>query len=205
MRKLVFFLGPAGAGKTTLAKALAKKHHTAFFDMDTLSRPAAEAIMALSGLDPIDRDSAVYKVRCRDLGYRLTMDAALENIELGTDAIVVGPFTKETEDPFWLERELSRMDTSVRDVDVRVVYVFLPDNEHYRLRIKERGSALDAWKLENWNEFSSSLALRDIKWNLPISSTLYFDNSGPLSEEKISLLERFVYGEHPYLAVSTLT
>jgi hypothetical protein len=197
MRKLIFFLGPAGAGKTTLAKALAKKHHTAFFDMDTLLRPAAEAIMALSGLDPIDRDSPVYKVLCRDLGYRLTMDAALENVELGTDTFVVGPFTKETEDPFWLERELSRIGTSVRDIDVKAVYVFLPSKEHYRLRIKERGSALDTWKLENWNEFSCSLALRDIKWSLPISSTLYFDNSGPLSEEKISLLVRFVYGEHP--------
>jgi hypothetical protein len=193
MRKLVFFIGPAGAGKTTLAKALAKKRHAAFFDMDTLSRPSAETIMALSGLDPSDRDSPVYKTLCRDLGYRVTMDAALENVELGTDAFVVGPFTKETEDPAWLELELSRINASLLEVETKVVFVSLPDEQHYRLRIQERGSELDIWKLKNWNEFSRSLVVRQIKWNLPDSSILYFDNSGPLSEDKILNVERFVY------------
>src|SRR5665647_307340 len=106
MPKLVFFLGPAGSGKTTLAKTLIEKHHAAFFDMDTLARPAAEAIMTLSGLDPNDRDSPIYKQYCRDLGYRITMDAALENLHLGIDAFVIGPFTQELEDPLWLEQEL---------------------------------------------------------------------------------------------------
>ena len=100
MRKLIFFIGPAGAGKTTLAKAWAHKHGGAFLDMDTLLRPAAEAIMTLAGQDPNDRDSPTYKTYCRDLGYRITMDAALENLELGLDAIVVGPFTKELADPY---------------------------------------------------------------------------------------------------------
>lgn len=95
MQKLIFFVGGAGAGKTTLAKALAKRRRAALFDMDTLSRPASEAIMILSGLDPSDRDSPVYKSNCRDVGYRLTMDAALENVDIGTDAVVVGPFTRE--------------------------------------------------------------------------------------------------------------
>ncbi|CAG7654750.1 AAA family ATPase [Paenibacillus allorhizosphaerae] len=193
MRKLVFFLGAAGAGKTSLAKALARRHRAAFFDMDTLLQPAAEAIMTLSGLDPNDRDSPVYKTRCRDLGYRVTMDAALENLELGTDAFVIGPFTKETGDPSWLEQELSRIGASLRDVDVKVAYVFLPDEEHYRRRIEQRGRPIDAWKLDNWSEFSRSLALREIKWPLHEASILYFDNSGPLTEEKISRIERFVF------------
>lgn len=193
MRKLVFFIGPAGAGKTTLAKALAKKRRAAFFDMDTLLRPSAEAIMSLSGLDPDDRDSPLYKARCRDLGYRITMDAALDNVELGTDAFVVGPFTKESEDPQWIERELSRIDASFNDVDVKAVFVFLPNEELYRARIQKRGLTIDLWKLENWDEFSSSLVTRQIKWHLHASSILYFDNSEPLSEENLSLVEQFVY------------
>ncbi|XEC96205.1 AAA family ATPase [Paenibacillus tarimensis] len=195
MRKLVFFLGGAGAGKTTVAKALAMKKRTALFDMDTLTRPAAESIMTLSGLDPNDRDSAFYKSRCRDLGYRITMDAALENLELGTDAFVVGPFTKETGDPLWLEKELARIGAEADDVDVKLVFVYLPNEELYRDRIRQRGSHLDTWKLNNWNEFSRSLHVRDIKWILPDSSILYFDNSGPLTEQKISQIERFVYGD----------
>ncbi|MBP1155029.1 MULTISPECIES: AAA family ATPase [unclassified Paenibacillus] len=193
MRKLVFFIGPAGAGKTTLAKALAKKRRAAFFDMDTLLRPSAEAIMSLSGLDPDDRDSPLYKTRCRDLGYRVTMDTALDNVELGTDSFVVGPFTKESEDPQWIERELSRIGASLNDVDVKAVFVFLPNEELYRNRIQERGLPIDMWKLENWGEFSRSLVTRQIKWHVHASSVLYFDNSEQLSEEKLSLVERFVY------------
>ncbi|WP_276356976.1 AAA family ATPase [Cohnella caldifontis] len=193
--KLVFFVGGAGAGKTTLAKALAGRRGAALFDMDTLSRPASEAIMTLSGLDPADRDSPVYKSLCRDLGYRLTMDAALENVDIGTDAIVVGPFTREIWDPGWLESELSRIGASARDVDVKAVVVTLKDADAYLERIRDRGSALDAWKLEHWDEFSRSLlADREVKWNLPDGSVLYFDNSGPLTDGKIEQLERFVYG-----------
>lgn len=195
MRKLVFFLGPAGAGKTTLAKALVRRRHAALFDMDTLSRPASEAIMTLSGLDPNDRDSDVYKIRCRDLGYRITMDAALENVDLGVNAFVIGPFTRELEDPVWPEKELLRIGASLNDVDVKAILVSLPCEQHYRDRIRDRGLTLDAWKLENWSEFSRSLAVREIRWKLPASSILSFDNAGPLSEEKLRQVERFIYGD----------
>jgi predicted kinase len=194
MPKLVFFLGPAGSGKTTIAKFLVKKHRAAFFDMDTFSRPAAETIMTLSGLDPNDRDSPIYKQYCRDLGYRITMDAALENLQLGVDVFVIGPFTKELEDPSWLEQELSKKDLSLEAVDVKAVFIYLPNDSFYHARIKERGSALDAWKLENWSHFSKSLIRREIKWKLPPTSILYFDNSEPLIPEWQSLIEKFVYG-----------
>jgi predicted kinase len=194
MRKLVFFLGPAGAGKTSLAKELARKRRAVFLDMDTLLRPAAESIMTLAGLDPDDRDSPAYKKLCRDLGYRITMDAALENLELGTDVFAVGPFTRETEDPGWVERELERIGATLNDTDVKALYVHLPDEEHYRTRLKERSSALDVWKLEHWEQFRQSLTRRDIRWPLPDGSILVFDNSGPLTEEKLAVIERFVYG-----------
>ncbi|MNI40001.1 Shikimate kinase [compost metagenome] len=187
-------LGGAGAGKTTLAKALAKRRRMAFFDMDTLLRPAAEVIMAVSGLDPNDRDSSDYKTLCRDLGYRLTMDAALENVELGTDVIVIGPFTKETEDPIWIENELSRIGASLQDVEVKAAFIFLQYDVDYRSRIEERHLIHDKWKLDNWEVFRQSLTLRELKWRLPASSVLYLDNSKPLTGDTISLFERFVYG-----------
>jgi len=195
MPKLVFFLGPAGSGKTTLAKTLIEKHHAAFFDMDTLARPAAEAIMTLSGLDPNDRDSPIYKQYCRDLGYRITMDAALENLHLGIDAFVIGPFTKELEDPLWLERELSKRELSTENIEVKALFIYLLNDSFYRDRIEERGSALDVWKLENWSSFSPSLIRREIKWKLPVTSILYLDNSEPLTLERQWLIEKFVYGK----------
>ncbi|QWU13431.1 AAA domain-containing protein [Paenibacillus sophorae] len=193
MNKLVFFLGGAGAGKTTLAKALAARRKAAFFDMDILLRPAAEAIMTLHGLDPADRDSADYKRLCRDLGYRITMDAALDNVKLDVDSIVVGPFTKEAEDEGWIARELSRIGRSLLDVEVKVVIVSLSDETLYKERITARSSKLDDWKLRNWDDFRSSLVSRTVKWPLPPSSILYFDNSGNDPARAADTIERFVY------------
>lgn len=194
MRKLVFFVGGAGAGKTTLAKAMAKRRGVAILDMDTVLRPAAVALMTQAGLDPSDRDSSFYKTLCRDLGYRITMDAALENIAIGGDIFVIGPFTKETETPDWIEQELSAIGASLVDVDVKVVFVYLQDDKLHYERIVQRGSVLDQYKLDNWSEFSRSLVKRELKWRIPASSVLYFDNSQGLDEQSLASLEQFVYG-----------
>lgn len=193
MSKLVFFLGAAGAGKTTLAKALARRSHAALFDMDTFARPAAEVIMTSLGLDPNDRDSFMYKTHCRDVGYRITMDAALENLELGTDAYVIGPFTRETEEAEWLGKELAIIGATTDQVDVKVIFVSLSNERLYRERIQKRGSALDVWKLANWEQFSQSLVRRDVKWDIPSSSILYYDNAGELSPDKLMEIEAFIY------------
>lgn len=193
MNKLVFFLGPAGAGKTTLAKAVASRRPAAFFDMDILLRPAADVIMSMNGLDPTDRDSAEYKRLCRDLGYRITMDAALDNIGLHSDIFVVGPFTKEAADPGWISRELARIGLTLLEVEVKVVLVGLTDEELYRERIQGRQSPLDDWKFQHWAQFRSSLGSRTVAWPLPASNILMVDNSDPDVEATATAVERFIY------------
>ncbi|SCZ05548.1 AAA domain-containing protein [Paenibacillus polysaccharolyticus] len=191
--KLIFFLGGAGSGKTTLAKALSRKYKAAFLDMDILLRPAAEAIMTLQGLDPSDRDSPEYKRLCRDLGYRITMDAALDNVQLGVDTLVVGPFTKETGTPDWIEQELARIGRSLDNTDVRVAYVYLQNEALYRQRITARQSPLDEWKLANWDAFRSSLDRKRVAWPLPTESIAYIDNSSDDPAIAFAELERRMY------------
>jgi len=194
MPQLIFVVGGAGAGKTTIAKMLASKRKLAFLDMDTLLRPAAVSIMTLQGLDPNDRDSAEYKRLCRDLGYRITMDAAWENITVGMDTIVIGPFTKETDNADWLEQELRNANLSHKEVDIKVICASLGDEEVYRARFQKRGSELDRWKLEHWESFKISLKPRVIRWRLKDDAILYFDNSEALSTERLALVERFIAG-----------
>lgn len=194
MNKLVFFLGPAGAGKTTLAKTIASRRHAAVLDMDVLLRPAAEAIMLQQGLDPADRDSAEYKRLCRDLGYRITMDAALDQLGLLTDVFVIGPFTKEAAEPDWIVRELSRAGLTLQEADVKAVVVTLGSERLYRERIEGRGSALDVWKLKHWEEFRHSLNGRSVSWPLAEGSIGYFDNSNFGEANTADRIEQFIYG-----------
>ncbi|MCL6604938.1 MAG: ATP-binding protein [Paenibacillus sp.] len=193
MNKLVFFLGPAGSGKTTLAKAVASRRKAAFFDMDILLRPAADVILAMHGLDITDRDSLEYKKLCRDLGYRITMDAALDNIGLNTDVFVVGPFTQEAATPDWISSELSRIGRSLLDVEVLVVMIELANEEVYRNRIQGRQSPLDDWKITHWDQFRSSLHSRNVQWPIPSSNVAYIDNSNPDLEATILLVDHFIY------------
>ncbi|MDI4644174.1 AAA family ATPase [Cohnella hashimotonis] len=194
MANLIFVVGGAGAGKTTLAKLVAARRHVALFDMDTMLRPAAEALMTQAGLDPTDRDSEAYKALCRDLGYRITMDAALENVAIGTDAIVIGPFSRELNDPAWLSDELGRAGLDPAAVRVKVVSVFLADESRYKERIAGRGGSLDQWKLAHWERFSLSLGRKTVAWQLPSNAVLYVDNSTASPDRAAEEIERFIYG-----------
>lgn len=194
MGALVFVVGGAGAGKTTLAKIVARRRRMAVFDMDTLLRPAAEALMTQAGLDPRDRDSDAYKRLCRELGYRITMDAALENAALGTDAIVIGPFTRELEEPGWIDGELARAGIARGDVDVKAVSVYLGDASLYKARIAGRGGELDGWKLANWERFSRGLGRKQVQWSLPADAILYVDNSAASPERAANIVEQFIFG-----------
>jgi adenylate kinase family enzyme len=200
MALLLFVAGGAGAGKTTLARALARRCRMALLDMDTLLRPAAEAIMTSAGLDPSDRDSAEYKRLCRDLGYRITMDAALDHLSNGQDAVVIGPFTRELEDPAWLEGDLARLGGGTfqhapEQIEVKVILVYLPSAEQHYERIQARCSKLDQWKLDHWETFSASLVRRKVCWPLPDGAVLEWDNSESLTEERLAVLVQFVYGD----------
>jgi dephospho-CoA kinase len=190
--KLVFFLGGAAAGKTTLAKRLVRRTKAVLLDMDTLLRPAAVALMSQAGLDPNDRDSSDYKRLCRDLGYRITMDAALENLDIGNDVYVIGPFTKETKAPEWIERELAAIGASLRTIEVKVILVSLRSEQLYYERLVQRDSELDRWKLEHWDEFRQSLRPREIKWPIPSQAVLNMDNTEQLTDEAIAGIARFI-------------
>lgn len=196
MLKLVFFVGVAGTGKTTVARKLARRMPAAFLDRDTVGGRFVEKILEMNGLDVNDRDSDFYKKHLRDLEYDTTRDICIENLAAGQNVFMISPFTAELKSKDWLETLLQEAGLSKREVDVKVVVVTLKDMATQKERIIDRCTDRDTWKLEHWDDFKHRVQfVPEVNWEIPASSILEFDNSGELTEEKAEGVYRFVLGE----------
>ena len=193
MQKLVFFVGVAGTGKTTVAKVISNHLPAAFLDRDTVGGRFVEAILEMKGLDKNDRDSQFYKENLRDLEYDTTKDICIENLAAGQNVFMISPFTAELKNKEWIEQVIAAAGLSREQVDVKVIVVTLSDIELQHARIVERQTERDQWKLDNWNQFEQRVQfVPQINWDLKEGSILIFDNSGELTEQKKKQLIDFV-------------
>lgn len=163
MAVALFLLGPSGSGKSHLAKAwireeLSRGNPWALMDKDTTGAVFAPAWMSSLGMDPADRDSPQYRYLVRDKEYEACLHIAQEQLALGINVVLPGPWTKELQ-----EGALQSNDVLGFPADTRLVHVWLdvgPDV--IRARIEKRADPRDAWKLSNWDEFSPRLACPEL-------------------------------------------
>ncbi len=153
--RLLLFAGHAGTGKTTLAKravALLKARSGQdyfFLDKDTAYGAFSSHIMGLLTGNPDDRDSPTYLNNLRDKEYSGLLDIARENLLLGMNVMLVGPFTREImAGKFFRPTELGMPEGT----ECRVAWIDL-DSAEAKRRIEHRNDARDAWKLAHWEEY----------------------------------------------------
>ncbi|GEM01001.1 AAA domain-containing protein [Halolactibacillus halophilus] len=193
MQKVVFFVGVAGTGKTTVAEKTVKHIPAAFLDRDTIGGRFVEAFLNKEGLDPDDRDSGFYKENLRDLEYDTAKDICVENIRVGQNVFMISPFTKELKSNQWMEDLLNKADKTKADVDVKVIVVTLDDIDQQKSRIKGRGTERDSWKLENWTSYENRVNfVPEINWDISDENILIFDNSGDLTDKKVKSVVEFI-------------
>ncbi|KAB8127163.1 ATP-binding protein [Gracilibacillus oryzae] len=193
MQKLVFYVGVAGTGKTTVAEKIAAKIPCAFLDRDTVGGRFVERFLEMNDLDPNDRDSSFYKENLRDLEYDTTKDICIENLRVGQNVFMISPFTAELKNKDWIEEVITASGKTKAEIDVKVVVVTLQDIEQQRNRIEERGTVRDTWKLDNWDQYETRVDfVPTINWDIPQDDILVFDNSGELTEEKVNSLVSFI-------------
>ncbi|USB33728.1 AAA family ATPase [Paenibacillus sp. YPG26] len=193
MQKLVFFVGVAGTGKTTVARKLSMRIQAAFLDRDTVGGRFVEKILEMNNLDKNDRDSEFYKKHLRDLEYDTTKDICVDNLAAGQSVFMISPFTSELKNAAWIEEVVTAAGLTLSEVDVKVIVVTLSDMDVQKERIIERKTERDTWKLNHWDNFKQRVEfVPEVNWNIPASSITVFDNSGELTDAKIEGLYQFI-------------
>jgi predicted kinase len=188
MAKLIFFIGHAGCGKTTISKIIAKQMKAVYLDRDTIGSSFVDKMLSMKGLSPDDRDSYAYHKEFRDIEYEAMFAVAVENLKLGLDTILVSPFSKEVSNPNWINKFLE--DNQLIDIEVKAVSVYLSNADIQRERILARNTSRDQWKLNNWDAYKEKLKPVEVNWHN--IDTLYYDNSLDLSPSQIDTVISFL-------------
>jgi sugar-phosphatase len=95
--------GPAGSGKSTLGRALARRLAAPLLDLDTVTNALLDGLFAATGAAGHWNDDA-HRARVRPARYATLLALAAEQVRVGLDVVLVAPFTAETRDGAAWER-----------------------------------------------------------------------------------------------------
>ncbi|MDO9380495.1 MAG: AAA family ATPase [Nocardioidaceae bacterium] len=130
--------GPAGAGKSTLGSALARRAGAALVDLDTVTNPLLDALREVVAPGGHWNDDALRPV-VRPARYATLRATASAQVTAGVDVVLVAPFTAELAGgPAWDE-----LATALSPAAVTVVWLDASP-ELRAARVRARGEARDA-------------------------------------------------------------
>lgn len=160
--KVFFVIGPAGSGKSSVSKFIARRNGTAYIDKDTATTGFTELLLELHGFDKNERDNnQYYQDVIMPLEYQTILKLCGDNLVLGNSVVLDAPFGKYFANAdFLLE---AQEEHSWPDADKVVVHVQV-DGEAMRQRLINRGLDRDAWKLENWDRFWAKSHAAECAW-----------------------------------------
>ena len=153
--RLILFAGHAGTGKSTLAKKalpliIERTGEDFFFlDKDTVYGAFSAHVMELTTQNPNDRDSPFYLENLRDWEYRGLIDIARENLLLGVNVILVGPFSREIQSGNMFNPEALGVPAQTK---ISIAWIDLQEHEA-KTRMEKRNDPRDEWKLAHWDEY----------------------------------------------------
>ena len=154
--RLILFAGHAGTGKSTLAKKalpliIEKTGEDFFFlDKDTAYGAFSAHVMQLTTQNPNDRDSPFYLENLRDWEYQGLIDIARENLLLGVNVILVGPFSREIQSGRMFDAQALGVPPQT---SIQIAWIDLEESEAKK-RMEKRADPRDEWKLAHWEQYT---------------------------------------------------
>lgn len=161
--KVYFVIGPAGSGKSSVARVLASVTGAAHLDKDTVCTRLTEALLAAAGTDPDERDgNGYYLSTVRELEYLTLLDLARDNLAVGRSVVLDAPFGAYFSRPGYPAEAAARHGWP-GGVELVVVQVRV-DSGVARERVRARGLARDASKLADWGGFWDNSLAHPCRW-----------------------------------------
>lgn len=154
----LFILGHAGTGKTTLTNHFVQHQRQAgrawcVLDKDAVSECWSGPLLRALGFDPHDRDSPAFKTHVRDLGYESTLRIARDQLALGLDVVLPGPWNRELASGTLFSATSLGLPAGTL---LRHVWLDLPLSVRHE-RIVRRADPRDQWKIDNWDAYAAAL------------------------------------------------
>jgi len=134
--RVVVVAGPAGAGKSTLGRALAAQMHAALLDLDDLTNPILDALWSGAG----HWNDPEHRALVRPARYAVLRAAAAAQVATGVDVVLVAPFTAELAGG----DEWAALTAAVGPAEPFVVWIDAPA-EVLAARVQERADVRDSW------------------------------------------------------------
>jgi len=158
---IVIVVGPAGSGKSTVAREIAQRYSALYLDKDSMVGDLVSFCLESNGYRSDDRESnAFYRERLMPLEYRSMLRVAGENLRLGASVVLDAPFAAYLDCPGFIEgAALDWPPVSVIVARVRVA------ESTVRQRLIARGNLRDKWKLDNWTEFWATYGVTECLWS----------------------------------------
>jgi predicted kinase len=168
---LLIFSGLPGAGKTTLARSLARDLRAVHLRIDTIEHALHVAGVAVAPMD--------------DKGYRLAYAFAEDNLKVGLTVIA------DSVNPIAITRDAWRAvarRANVRAIDVEIV---CSDLGEHRRRVESRTSDIEGFTVPTWREV---VAREYDEWE---RVDVRVDTAGRSIDEACATLARAVAGRRP--------
>lgn len=162
--RLFIFAGLPGAGKTTLARRLARDLRAAYLRIDTVEQALRDQHFELAGPE----------------GYVVAYRVAADNLRLGTSVVA------DSVNPIGTTRRAWREVAGQAAVGFVEIEVICSDAQEHRRRVESRASDILGHRLPTWHEVQTRQ--RD-PWE---TTPLVIDTAGQSESESFAALRRAI-------------